>query len=140
MKDWDYQMRIVLSSESAEKARISMKDPSIAELFAVLQKHHAKLKCQFDAFAEYVAEAERVGADKYPLYKWTKATIEEPSKKEKYLKSFTVYIEDNHVYSKQKAELLELDLQLIKSRQYILGISKYDTNPVNNPQIPKQYL
>ena len=77
---------------------------------------------------------------KYPLYKWTKATIEEPSKKEKYLKSFTIYIEDNHVYSKKKAELLELDIKLIKRREYILEISKYDTNPENNPQIPKQYL
>ena len=31
------------------------------------------MKCQLDAFAEYVSEAEREGPDNYPLYHWTKA-------------------------------------------------------------------
>ena len=55
------------------------------------------LKCQFDAFAEYVAAAQEHGLENYPLYEWTKATIENPAKKEKYMKSFTVYVEDREV-------------------------------------------
>jgi len=65
------------------------------------------MKCQFDAFADYVAEAEKRGPENYPLYKWTKATIENPEKKAKYLKSFTLYIDGDEVYAKA----LEKDLQ-----------------------------
>ena len=39
------------------------------------------MKSQFDAFADYVAEAEKRGAANYPLYAWTKATIEIPKKR-----------------------------------------------------------
>ena len=66
---------------------------------------------QFDAFAEYVAESEKQGAVDDPLYKWTKATIENPAKKEKYLKSFTLYVGGKEVYEKEIADALEKDLQ-----------------------------
>jgi hypothetical protein len=55
-----------------------------------LAERRAAPKCQFDAFAGYVAAAEEHGAENYPLYQWTKATIENPAKKEKYLKSLSV--------------------------------------------------
>jgi hypothetical protein len=58
------------------------------------------MKCQFDAFAEYVAEAEKRGTKNYPLYAWTKSTIENPEKRAKYLKSFTLYVDGNEVYAK----------------------------------------
>jgi hypothetical protein len=55
----------------------------LAFLFEILARHHAVPKCQFDAFAEYVAAAEEHGVESYPLYHWTKQTIENPAKKEK---------------------------------------------------------
>ena len=58
-----------------------------------------------------LAEAEREGIERYPLYHWTKATIENPAKKTKYQKSFTLYVEGDEVYAKEKADALEADLQ-----------------------------
>jgi hypothetical protein len=48
------------------------------------------MKCQLDAFANYVAQAEANGVEGYPLYEWTKATVEDPIKKAKHLKSFAL--------------------------------------------------
>jgi hypothetical protein len=103
-------------------------------LFDILAEHRAALKCQFDAFAEYVAAAEEHGVENYPLYQWTKATIENPAKREKYLKSFTLYVDDREVYAKEIADALEADLQPLATGRLITRISKYDTNPANNPQ------
>jgi hypothetical protein len=69
------------------------------------------MKCQFDAFADYVAEAEKHGPENYPLYEWTKATIENPAKKAKHIKILCVYVDDKEVYSKEIADVLETDLQ-----------------------------
>jgi hypothetical protein len=110
----------------------------LAPLFDVLDAHRAALKCQFDAFAEYVAAAEEQGIEDYPLYQWTKATIEDPAKKEKYLKSFTLYVDDREVYAKDIADALEADLQPLTTSGLITRISKYDTNPANNPQPPQR--
>jgi hypothetical protein len=73
----------------------------------------------------------------YPLYEWTKAAIENPAKKEKYLKSFTAYVEGHEVYPKGIADALEADLQPLARGGLITRLSKYDTNPANNPQPPK---
>ncbi len=83
-----------------------------------------------------MAAAEAEGVDKYPLHAWTKATIENPAKKEKYLKSFTIYVDDQEVYGKEIADALEADLQPLAARGLITRLSKYDTNPANNPQPP----
>lgn len=134
---WQYQIRFDLTDPSqAEALRRKHPDPSLEALTAVLTQHHAAAKCQFDAFADYVAAAEAEGVDKYPLHAWTKATIENPAKKEKYLKSFTVYAKDQEVYSKQIADALEADLQPLAARGLITRLSKYDTDPANNPQPP----
>jgi hypothetical protein len=93
-------------------------------------------KCQFDAFAEYVAAAEQNGVENYPLHDWTKATIENEAKKEKYLKSFTLYVENQEVYAKEIADALEADLRPLAAGGLITRLSKYDTNPANNPQPP----
>ena len=97
------------------------------------------MRCQFDAFAGYVAEAERQGADRYPLYLWTKATIEDPVKKAKYLKSFTLYVDGREVYAKEAANALELDLQPLVGGKLITRMAKHDTNPGSNPQPPARY-
>jgi hypothetical protein len=134
---WKYQIRFDLNdSATAESARRKLRDPTLAPLMDILAKHRAAVKCQFDAFADYVASAEEHGVENYPLYEWTKATIENPAKKEKYMKSFTVYVEGREVYAKEIAEALEADLQPLISRGLITRISKYDTNPANNPQPP----
>lgn len=124
-------------SATAESLRRKLGDAALAPLFAILTGHRAALKCQFDAFAEYVASAEENGIENYPLYQWTKATIEDPAKKEKYLKSFTLYVDDREVYAKEIADALEADLQPVAAGGLITRISKYDTNPANNPQSPQ---
>ena len=136
---WQYQVRVYLRDEFAEVARRDPDDPAIKPLADVLGRHRAAMKCQFDAFAGYVAEAEERGTENYPLYAWTKATIEDPAKKEKYLKSFTLYVDGNEVYAKQQADALEADLQPLVGGGLITRMSKHDTNPANNPQPPARY-
>ena len=58
---WDHQIRIQLTGAFAEVARRDPDNPAIKSLTDILTKHHATMKCQFDAFAEYVAEAENMG-------------------------------------------------------------------------------
>ena len=107
-------------------------------MFDILTERRAAPKCQFDAFAEYVAAAEENGVESYPLYRWTKATIEDPAKKEKYLKSFTLYVDDREVYAKEIADALEADLQPLARSGVVNRVSKFDTNPANNPQPPER--
>jgi hypothetical protein len=134
---WQYQIRFDLNDQAqAEALRRKHADPSLKALSDVLAKHHAVARCQFDAFADYVAAAQAEGVDKYPLHAWTKATIENPAKKEKYLKSFTIYVGGQEVYGKEIADALEGDLQPLATRGLITRLSKYDTNPANNPQPP----
>ena len=136
---WQYQVRIDLADGPAEMARRDPANPALAPLPGILERHHATLKCQYAAFAGYIAEAERHGVEKYPLYKWTKATIENPAKKEKYQKSFTLYIDGDEVYAKEKADALESDLQPLVGGALVTRLAKHDTNPANNPQPPARY-
>lgn len=135
---WQYQIRFDLDDPAkAEAARRTLDHPTLAPLADVLARHCAQLKCQLDAFAEYVAAAQEHGRENYPLYEWTKATIENPAKRDKYMKSFTVYVEDREVYPKEIADALEADLQPLAASGLITRLSKYDTNPANNPQPPE---
>jgi hypothetical protein len=133
---WKYQIRIDLDGEVAEAARIDPGGQDLKWLTSVLARHRAKLKCQFDLFAAYVAEAERMGKKDYHLYEWTKATIEDPIKKAKYLESFSLYVDDQEVYAKEIADALERDLMPLVDRALIKRLSKRDSNPANNPQPP----
>jgi hypothetical protein len=137
--EWLYQLRISLSDELAEAARRDPGDPALAPLADILRKHGASLKCQLDAFAGYVAEAEAQGVERYPLYAWTKATIENPAKNAKYLKSFTLYVDGNEVYPKDQADALEKDLRPLEASGLLAKLARYDTNPANNPQPPERY-
>ncbi len=133
---WQYQLRIDLDDAFSEVARRDPDNPAIEPLADILSKHHATMKCQFDAFADYVAEAEQHGIEDYPLYEWTKATIEDPAKQAKYQKSFTIYVDGDEVYAKDKADALESDLQPLIGGKLVTRMSKHDTNPANNPQPP----
>jgi len=137
--EWQYQVRVNLSDGCAAVARQNPDAPAIRPLSEVLKRHDAVMKCQFDAFAGYVAEAERQGTENYPLYAWTKATIEDPGKEAKYLKSFTLYVGGDEVYAKPKADALEADLGPLVGGAIVTRLSKHDTNPANNPQPPARY-
>jgi hypothetical protein len=133
---WKYQIRVYLSEGLSEAARGDPGSQGLKSLLDVLGKHRAKLKCQFDLFAGYVAEAERMGVEDYHLYEWTKATIEDPLKKAKYLEAFSLYVDDEEVYSKEIADALESDLMPFVHSGQIKKLSKHDSNPENNPQPP----
>jgi hypothetical protein len=66
---------------------------------------------QFDAFASYVVEAEEEGSENFPLYKWTKAIVEDPAKRAKHIKTFAMHVSGKEVYPKAAADALEADLQ-----------------------------
>ncbi|MBX6367422.1 MAG: hypothetical protein IRZ04_05535 [Rhodospirillales bacterium] len=138
-KEWAYQIRITLEDEVAALARRDPRNPALEPLTRILDKYRATMKSQFDAFADYVAEAERRGTADYPLYAWTKATIEDPEKERKYTKSFTIYVDGDEVYPKEKADALEADLQPLVGGDLIVRLSKHDTNPANNPQPPERF-
>lgn len=109
------------------------------KLLQILQKNDADLLSQYDGFMGYVLEAEKNGIDNYPLYQWTKDSLENSGKTEKYRTSYTIYVNNEEVYSKEEADNLEKDLKLIIDKVSILRISKHDTNPANNPQPPSKY-
>jgi hypothetical protein len=134
---WQYQVRFDLGDAATAEA-LRRRDPALAPLLDILAAHHALAKCQFDAFADYVAAAEAEGRENYPLHAWTKATIENPAKKERYQKSFTLYVDGQEVYAKEIADALERDLQPLAASGLITRLSKYDTNPANNPQPPQR--
>jgi hypothetical protein len=131
--DLSYQLRVTLNDEFAPVARSKPDDASIAPLTSILRRHDATLKCQFDAFADYVSEAE-----KYPLYEWTKTTIEDAAKKEKYIRSFTLYVGGREVYEKDEADALEADLEPLVGGPIVAKMFKYDSNPANSPQPPRK--
>jgi hypothetical protein len=133
---WDYQIRATLSDRAAELTREEREAPELAPLFSTAARHKAVIVSQYDAFAHYVAEAEKNGEQDFPLYKWTRATIEDPVKAAKHRKIVTFYLDGEEVYPRSAAEALEADLQLLLRGGLIEKIAKYDTNPANNPQPP----
>jgi hypothetical protein len=136
---WHYQIRLYLADELAELARHDTDAPALGPLHRVLEKHSATMQCQLDAFAAYVAQAEAHGIESYPLYAWTKATIEDPVKKAKHLKSFALHIKGQEVYPKEDADSLEAALQPLVDGTRITRLSRHDTNPANNPQMPDRF-
>ncbi|MEM5317429.1 hypothetical protein [Paraburkholderia sp. JHI869] len=133
---WQFQIRITVMSELADALRANSPYEGRDLLEAVLREHDASLKCQFDAFADYVEEAERAGSERYPLYQWTKDTIDNPEKKAKYLKSFAVYVRGEEVYDRQTADSLYAQLSALAEQVLIESVNRFDTNPANNPQPP----
>ena len=136
--DLKFQLRLTLTDEFAPLARNDPEHPSILSLTDILSRHDAVMKCQFDAFADYVNEAEDKGLEHFPLYDWTKRTIEDPAKEAKYTKSFTLYVGGNEVYDKDKADALEAELKPLIGGPIVAKMFRYDTDPAHNPQPPRQ--
>jgi hypothetical protein len=137
--DLQYQIRLYLPEELAGLARTDRAAPALRPLADVLDAHGATLACQLDAFEAYVAEAEREGADGYPLYRWTKATIEDPAKRLKHARAFALHVCGREVYPKETADALEAALRPLVGRGLVERLSRHDTNPANNLAVPAEY-
>lgn len=150
-EEWTRQVRIYLGDEFAKAARKSTDAEELKPLMDILEKHDATLKCQFDAFAGYVYEAEDAiakvaGTDmeeavrsQYFLYEWTKDTIENPVKQEKYQKEFTVYVKGQETYDAEVANAVAADIEKLVDDKNITRVRNRDSNPANNPQMPPRF-
>ena len=134
-----FQIRIDLSEETAIEIRNKVDTKFSNNINYILKKVRAELVCQYDAFKKFVLECEKENEVDNALYKWTKDTIENKSKKIKYLNSFTVYVEGEQLYEKKIADFLEYEIKKLNDKK-IIKINKYNSDPKNNPQPPKKYL
>ncbi|KAA5608160.1 hypothetical protein [Rhodovastum atsumiense] len=135
-REWQYQVRLDLGEALAEAARRDPANPALRPLMEVLARHKARLVCQYDAFAEYVAEAEKNGPENFPLYRWTKLTIDDPDKMKKYLGSFVIHVAGHEVYGRAAADALEAELLPLVDDHAVTRVYKQDTNPANTVPVP----
>ena len=134
-----YQVRLDVTEDIAQEVRNKNYYKLNKKIDEILLKVDAELICQFDAFNSFVIECEKENNTNNPLYKWTKDTIENNVKKKKYLKSFTVYVNNAQLYEKKTADYLESEIKKLNEKK-ILKINKYNSDPKNNPQPPKKYF
>ena len=134
-----YQVRLDVTEDIAQEVRNKNYYKLNENIDAILLKVDAELMCQFDAFNNFVIECEKENNTNNALYKWTKDTIDNSVKKKKYLKSFTVYVNGEQLYEKKTADYLESEIKKLNEKR-ILKISKYNSDPKNNPQPPKKYF
>ena len=136
MTDWLYQIRIVVTSALSTDLRSMGTSTTAQEVTEIAKKYDMRAVCTYDAFKAYCEEAEVNGLEGYSLYNWTKATIDNPDKREKHQKSFTFYRDNDQIYSKDVAKALYEDLMALNSPD-ILEVKLIDSNPKNNPQPPQ---
>ena len=139
MNELLYQVRLDVTEDIAQEVRNKNYYKLNEYIDAILHKVDAELICQFDAFNNFVIECEKENNTNNALYKWTKDTIDNSVKKKKYLKSFTVYVNGEQLYEKKTADYLESEIKKLNEKR-ILKISKYNSDPKNNPQPPKKYF
>ena len=139
MSEFLYQVRLDVIEEIASEVRKKNYKKLNEKIFFILEEVKADLVCQYDAFKNFVLECEKENEVNNALYKWTKDTIENSLKKTKYLKSFTVYVNGEQLYEKKTADYLESEIKKLNEKR-ILKISKYNSDPKNNPQPPKKYF
>jgi len=136
MTDWLYQIRIVVTSALSTDLRSMGTSTTAQEVAEIAKKYDMRAVCTYDAFKAYCEEAEGNGLEGYSLYNWTKATLDNPAKREKHQKSFAFYRDSDQIYSKDVAEALYEDLLVLNSPD-ILEVKLIDSNPKNNPQPPQ---
>ena len=139
MSELLYQVRLDVIEEIASEVRKKNYKKLNEKIIFILDEVKADLVCQYDAFKNFVLECEKENEVNNALYKWTKDTIENKGKKQKYLKSFTVYVEGEQLYEKKIADFLEYEIKKLNEKK-IIKINKYNSDPKNNPQPPKKYL
>ena len=135
---WRYQLRVYLEGELAEAAYRG-DHSSLVPLTTILTAHDATIVSQFKAFEDYCAEAEAQGVDAFPLYKWTKATVDDPAMRAKHLGAFAIRVADNELYDEAIAAGLERDLAPLVGGALVKRMTKHDTNPANNIPVPREY-
>ena len=74
--------------------------PELEALVTTAKRHNAQIRNQYEAFAEFVSEAEAAGETQSALYKWAKVTIDDPVKAAKHKKIVTFYVNGDSVYGK----------------------------------------
>ena len=136
--EWRHQLRVYLPDQLADLARTDGEAPALRLLMDILKEHRATLVSQLDAFQDYVAEAEREGPENFPLYGWTKATLEDPAKRLKHKKAFALRVSGEEVYAKEAADALEAALRPLVGG-LVERMSRHDTNPANNLAVPAEY-
>ena len=94
---------------------------------------------QLGAFQDYVAEAEREGSEDFPLYRWTRATIDDQAKRRKHKKAFALRVAGEEVYAKGTVDALEAALRRLVGGCLVERVSRHDTDPANNLAVPAEY-
>jgi len=107
-------------------------------LTSLLEIHDASLICQYDAFVNFVKECESKDETDNPLYRWTKETIEDEIKKNKYKNIYSVIVNNQQVYKEEIADSIKQKIEE-KKLKTIISMDKFDTQPKNNPQPPKKF-
>lgn len=136
-EDWLYQIRIRVNDEMSSNLRKNKPSGLARQIKSLARKHGTTLVCTYDAFVDYCREAESNSVEDYPLYAWTKQTIENPEKKQKHLKSFAFYRNNDQVYERALAETIYYELLPLADNGTIDEVKLIDSNPANNPQPPK---
>ena len=136
-EDWLYQIRIKVNDEMSSNLRKNKPSGLARQIKSLARKHGTTLVCTYDAFVDYCREAESNSVEDYPLYAWTKQTIENPEKKQKHLKSFAFYRNNDQVYERALAETIYSELLPLADNGTIDEVKLIDSNPANNPQPPK---
>ena len=136
-EDWLYQIRIRVNDEMSSNLRKNKPSGLAQQIKNLARKHGTTLVCTYDAFVDYCREAESNSVEDYPLYAWTKQTIENPEKKQKHLKSFAFYRNNDQVYERALAETIYSELLPLADNGTIDEVKLIDSNPANNPQPPK---
>lgn len=133
---WRYQLRVYLPEAEARAARDGRLPGPLAE---VLRRHEAIALSQLDAFEAYVAEAEREGVERYPLYRWTKATVADAAMRAKHGGAFAIRVRGAEVYDKAEADALEVDLRPLVDDGVVERLTRHDTDPEKNIPVPPEY-
>ena len=136
-EDWLYQIRIRVNDEMSSNLRKNKPSGLARQIRSLARKHGTTIVCTYDAFVDYCREAESNSVEDYPLYAWTKQTIENPEKKQKHLKSFAFYRNNDQVYERALAETIYSELLPLADNGTIDEVKLIDSNPANNPQPPK---
>ena len=134
-----YQIRLGIDEVTSKNIRKKIKVEDYETILSILAKYSATLVCQYDAFNNFIKECELAKDVNNPLYKWTRDTVNNQTKKKKYLRSFTIYVENNQLYEKKIADDIERELIKLNSKN-INSINKYNSDPKKNPQPPKKYF
>ena len=136
---WRHQVRVYLGEAMAGVVRAEPEAAVLAPLRGVLERHRAVLVSQFEAFDAYVAQAERDGPEGFALYRWTKATLDDPVKRAAHATTFSLHVAGEELYSCEAADGVEAELRGLVGGGVVERVSRHDTNPANNMAIPAEF-